>query len=323
MSETPQAIKVVAGVLQNEEGRYLVAQRPAGKHLAGLWEFPGGKVEAGETSIQALDRELQEEINVKVLAAQPLIQVRHQYAERLIELQIIEVIRWQGMPVPMEQQALQWVDYPQLCELPMPAADKPVCKALGLPSHYFISPVWDFSTNQWQMDIDCALEQSAGLLQVRQPIDNREACLIKLPEIIQYAHSQGLGVILNTAADMELPENCDGIHLNSQALFSSAAISVRERLGKKIIGASCHNLTELQQAFQLGCDYAVLSSVKPTRSHSDVKPMGWSAFSEQVRQINMPVYALGGLIPADLDQAREHGAVGVAGISSFVRRPFQ
>lgn len=318
VSETPATV-VVAGVLQSAANEYLVAQRPEGKHLAGLWEFPGGKREANETLVQALARELQEEIGIRLLAAQPLITVRHQYADRIIELHVMAVLRWQGEPANCENQSLQWVNYQQLCQLPMPAADVPILKALRLPTHYFISPSWDFNSRQWQADCYQAAQQGAGILQFRQPLTEQPYAYRHLPEVAEYAHQFGMGVIVNAPVDFVLPEYCDGLHLNSaQLMNASGTDGLRESLGSEcIIGASCHTLDELERALAIDCDYALLSPVKPTTSGANKKPMGWQQFSVLTEAVNLPVYALGGLDPGDIDQARANGAIGVAGISGF------
>ena len=100
---------VMAGLLLDGRGRVLLAQRPAGKHLAGFWEFPGGKLEAGETPLAALARELCEELGIELRQAEPLIRVPWQYDERELLLDAWRVLSWRGEPRSLEAQPLQWV----------------------------------------------------------------------------------------------------------------------------------------------------------------------------------------------------------------------
>jgi len=128
-------VHVVAGVLRDTAGAVLLAQRPPGKHLAGGWEFPGGKLEPGETRRDALARELHEEIGVEVEEARPLFSVTHAYPHRDILLDVWLVTRFRGVPQGLEGQALRWCppgDLPQADLLP---ADRPIVTALRLPEH--------------------------------------------------------------------------------------------------------------------------------------------------------------------------------------------
>lgn len=107
---TPAAVMhVMAGILLDDTGRVLLAQRPAGKHLAGFWEFPGGKLEAGETPLAALARELREELGIDLQHAEPLIRVPWRYDERELLLDAWRVSSWRGDPRSLESQPLQWL----------------------------------------------------------------------------------------------------------------------------------------------------------------------------------------------------------------------
>ncbi len=117
---------VAAGVLIDSTGRILLAQRPPGKHLAGLWEFPGGKCEAGEDAAQALVRELREELGIEAEPAERLIRVPWRYGDRRLLLDALRVARWRGEPVACEGQVLRWID-PGHCEHDtLSPADRPI-----------------------------------------------------------------------------------------------------------------------------------------------------------------------------------------------------
>ena len=128
------AVRVVAAVLRDEHGRVLIAQRPAGKHMAGYWEFPGGKIAPGESSEQALKRELAEELGVSLRRCHPLLQLRHDYADRVVELEVFAVDDYGGEPSGLEAQALKWVAAAELGSEALLPADRPIVEALEFAS---------------------------------------------------------------------------------------------------------------------------------------------------------------------------------------------
>jgi 8-oxo-dGTP diphosphatase len=123
-------LHVAAGVLQSDDGRVLIARRPAGSHLAGDWEFPGGKVAAGETGLQALARELREEIGIEVLAAEPFVRYRYAYPERVVILDVWRVRKYAGEPRALEGQPLRWESVDRLLDAGLLEADRPIVEAL-------------------------------------------------------------------------------------------------------------------------------------------------------------------------------------------------
>lgn len=125
-------ILVVACALVDGDGRVLVAERPAGKNMAGLWEFPGGKVEADETPEAALIRELKEELSIDVTAAclAPLSFASHAYDDFHLLMPLYVCRKWGGQIVPREGQNTKWLRPRDLFDLPMPPADKPLIAAL-------------------------------------------------------------------------------------------------------------------------------------------------------------------------------------------------
>ncbi len=127
------AIHVVAGVLTDAVDQVLLAQRPEGKHLAGGWEFPGGKLEPGETRYEALGRELKEELGIEMVAARPLIRARHQYPTREILLDVWVVSEFRGEPASLDGQALRWCARADLPAAKLLPADRPIVTALRLP----------------------------------------------------------------------------------------------------------------------------------------------------------------------------------------------
>jgi 8-oxo-dGTP diphosphatase len=131
MSE-PKLLLVVACALVDVDRRVLIAQRPEGRSLAGLWEFPGGKVEPGESPEAALIRELEEELGISTKQAclAPVTFASHSYENFHLLMPLYACRKWQGMPEPREHTALKWVRPQQLRDYPMPPADEPLIAAL-------------------------------------------------------------------------------------------------------------------------------------------------------------------------------------------------
>lgn len=123
-------VVVVAGALFNGAGEVLIAQRPPGRHLAGGWEFPGGKVAPGEDDAMALARELREELGIGVLASRPFMTLTHAYADRTVELRLRLVDVFQGEPRGLDGQALRWVPVGELGRADILDADRPFIEAL-------------------------------------------------------------------------------------------------------------------------------------------------------------------------------------------------
>lgn len=305
-------IEVAAGVLTDTRGRVLLMQRLPGKHLAGLWEFPGGKLEPGESIEHALARELREELGIEAHGFAPLISLPWRYPEKTVRLHALHVAGWRGEPHAREGHPLRWMAVEQIDPAEMPAADKPIVAALRLPLHYVIT------ANEPHPDRNKAFLQAPGrssLLQLRWPHRDRadvRACANDLLEC-----TPGLKSHLLINADIELARELEvGVHLRAAQLHE-----LRERPlpATQWVGASCHDADELERAAAIGADFATLSPVRATASHPNAKPLGWERFAQLVHEARLPVYALGGIGPDDLERARAAGAQGVAGISAFMR----
>lgn len=317
MSGAP--MHVLAGALCDREGRVLLAERPAGKHLAGMWEFPGGKREPGEAPLAALARELEEELGIMLVEATPLIRVPWCYHERTLLLDAWCVTQWRGEPRSLEGQGLQW-------SLPMRAdpatlapADRAILQALRLPPHYLITPadVPPQECDAWFERIVRAVQSGERLLQLRLPLWSRSAVREFAAALLPLARKHGAQLLLNADIEGALSLGM-GVHLTGG---QSATLEARPLPLQQTVGASCHDAAQLAKALQLGVDFAALSPVMATASHPDATPLGWDHFQVLAEAAAMPVYALGGMSPAHLAQARAAGAQGVAGIRGFWPEP--
>lgn len=299
-------IEVAAGILTDAQGRVLLMQRLPGKHLAGKWEFPGGKLEPGETVAQALVRELREELGIDVLASTPLISIAWRYPEKTIRLHALRVPAWQGELQAREGHPLRWVQVPDMDVAAMPAADAPIVTALRLPPHYAIT---DGAGSPPRSDSDSGL----SLVQLRMPDASREA--MRRIAAAWLATDPSLRARLLVNHDIELARELGiGVHLRAAQL---RGLPERPLPSSVWIGASCHDAGELELAARIGADFATLSPVCATASHPGAAPLGWGRFAALVAAARLPVYALGGVGPGDLGRAQAAGAQGVAGIRAF------
>ncbi len=123
-------LHVAAGILRNAAGEVLIAERICDGPFNGLWEFPGGKIDAEETSVAGLRRELREELGIEVTTVEPFMNLSHKYADRTVDLEFFLVNEWGGDPDGLEGQRLRWVSVAQLREAELLPADAPIVQAL-------------------------------------------------------------------------------------------------------------------------------------------------------------------------------------------------
>ena len=304
------AAKVVhvaaAAIIKDEQ--ILLALRPKHQHQGGLWEFPGGKLEPNEQPEQALVRELQEELGIQATQWQPLIQIPHHYPDKSVYLHVFVVSAYQGQPQGREGQQIQWVARNQLTDYAFPAANQPILQALQLPNYIAITPT-DLSCETIAAYIEQLPAATGVQLRLKHLSEShaREIALTAKPLLA----SRGLPGYLNHP-QLEIAQDLGlGIHLTGQQLQQAQP-------GTADFSASCHTPHELALAAQLGARFALLGPVQETRSHPQQTALGWPHFSQWVAEATLPVYALGGLSRAQLAQARQAGAQGVAGISAFI-----
>ncbi|MFN7753606.1 MAG: Nudix family hydrolase [Pseudomonadota bacterium] len=306
-TQSRPVLEVVAGVLEREDGQVLITQRPPGKAYAGYWEFPGGKVEAGESPRAALVRELAEELDIEVEVAHPWLRRRFDYPHARVDLRFFRIPRWRGEPRGCEAQAVSWERVQAPTVAPMLPANGPILAALALPTVYAITQATELGVRAQLAQLDHALDAGLRLLQVREPGMVPADLAAFGRRVLERAHARGARVLINGDVRLARDLGADGVHLKSAQL---AGLDARPDL--PLVAASCHDADELARAQALGCDFAVLGPVLPTRSHPGAPVLGWTAFAARVEPLELPVLALGGLVPADLERARSHGAHGIA-----------
>jgi 8-oxo-dGTP diphosphatase len=307
---------VAVAVIGNDRQQVLLTQRAGHVHQGGLWEFPGGKVEAGEQVIEALVRELDEELGISVIRTRPLIQVVHDYTDRKVLLDVYRIETYSGVPHGKEGQALQWVKSDVLPDWPMPAANLPIVRAVQLPDRYLITPAQSVHGADFLGNLEACLQSGIRLIQYRDKTVDDHQYLDMAGRLVELAHRYHARVMLNRSLEVFNQCPADGLHLSSARLL---ALSDRPVSTDVYLAASCHNPAEVQHANEIGADFIVISPLKKTRSHPAAIPLGWDKCRQLTRLAQMPVYALGGLGKADISNAQQHGAQGIAAIRSLWR----
>lgn len=307
-------VHVAAAVIRDTSGKILIARRADTQHQGGLWEFPGGKVEDGEAVQAALARELEEELGIVVSAARPLIKVQHDYPDKQVLLDVWEVSAFSGEPHGVEGQPLAWVSARDLGDYAFPAANQPIVAAARLPSEYLITPE-DLETPTLLRGIQKAIAGGIKLIQLRAPngydpkyrdlaVDAAGLCAGKA-QLMLKGPFEWLG---------DFPSA--GWHITAAQLRKYASAG-RPLPASRWLAASCHNAEELSLAEQMGVDFVTLSPVQPTQTHPDALPLGWEQATQLIAGFSKPVFLLGGVGPAQRQQAWDAGAQGVAGIRAF------
>jgi 8-oxo-dGTP diphosphatase len=240
----PAEIHVVAGALHDAEGRVLIARRPRGRHMAGRWEFPGGKLEGGENPLAGLTRELAEELGVDLRNARPLIRLRHDYPDRRVLLDVWQVTAYEGEPQALEADALAWVLPDDLPKHDLIEADRPIVTALRLPR------------------IARALAPGEALQSVRGSA--AQAILVPAPaggldrEAVAAARALGHRVFV-VGADVDAVRSaalsqCDGVVLR----WRGQSLHV-DRSGAFLVGVHCEDAEGAMQAVAEGAHFLVLA----------------------------------------------------------------
>ena len=306
---------VVLGIVYNEtRDKVLVARRPRHSHLGGMWEFPGGKVRTGENTLQALKRELFEEINIDAGNCSPLISFDYDYPGKALRFSVWKVHDWAGSLTGREGQETQWADISSLAAADFPAANKGIIAACKLPALYLITPDLDDYSPAFVSELQEYLEAGVKLVQFRSKKSIN--CKPAATSVADACRSQGADLLVNSTPEFAMEAGASGVHLTSKRLLE---LTGRPLPAGTWVGASCHNLQELNHAVETDLDFCVLSRVGKSAGKSGY-PMGWDRFSGMIRNIPIPVYALGGMKLPDLSIARQHGAQGIALISDVWNR---
>ncbi|ROH86352.1 Nudix family hydrolase [Pseudomethylobacillus aquaticus] len=309
-------VDAAVAILRRQDGQVLLAQRPEGKPWAGWWEFPGGKIEAGESALAALQRELDEELGIRATMASPWLLREFDYPDRRIRLHFFRVSAWQGEPHGREGQQLAWQSPAQLTVGPMLPANAPILQALLLPEVLAISHIAEMGEAAFftalSQSVTPSITPSLGqaqpfLLQLREKQATPQQQERWGLQMLELTAGSATRLVVNADVALARRIGAHGVHLPAAQLMQCT-----QRPVDLLCGASCHSPLELEHAARLGLDYVTLSPVQATRSHPDAVPLGWTTFAHWLADYPLPVYALGGMQPADMQQAQAHHAHGLA-----------
>ena len=312
-------LKVSVGVVKNTNGQVLISLRDKLADQGNLWEFPGGKIEYGETAEQAMVRELKEELALKVMSATPLITINHQYADLDVQLNVFSVDKYSGEAKSCEGQAFKWINPAELANYPFPAANQPIIRAAQLPSRYAILD--DADEALLIENLHKILIRGIKLIQLRLTNTSPQSLERFLTQAYPICRQSEVSLLINSGVKDAANYAVDGIHLTSQQLMSinkRPSFPFATSKHPYWLAASCHNAQELQHAQAIGVDFVVLAPVLATKTHPKAKPLGWEQFNKLVSQVNLPVYALGGLSEFDLNKVQQAGGQGIAAIRTFL-----
>jgi 8-oxo-dGTP diphosphatase len=313
-----EVIQVAVGVILNPAGEVLVSLRPRHVDQGNLWEFPGGKVEPGEDVQQALAREIEEEVGLRIERARPLIRLRHDYPAKSVLLDVWRVTAYSGQVYGREGQRLAWLAPQALNPADFPAANSPIITAVRLPPLYLITPEPEPPHAVFLSRLERLLDAGVRLVQLRAKSLEGADFHRLAADVIALCRARGAQVLLNGSPEQCLLLGADGVHLNSERLLH---LSARPLPADRLVAASCHDRQQIDHAGRIGVDFIAVSPVRATYSHPAALPLGWGGLRSLVEPAVVPAYALGGLAPGDLMSAWGHGAQGVAAIRSLWEAP--
>jgi 8-oxo-dGTP diphosphatase len=304
-------ISIVIGSVKNSEGDIFITRRHETLHQGGLWEFPGGKVEGGESLQQALVRELKEEIGIDVISEKLLIQLQHDYSDRILRLHVFEITEYIGIPQSLLGQECGWVKISDLKNYAFPSANKVILNVLKLPNYYAIL---NDDSGDLLLKLNHLLSQNIKLIQVRFKNLSESQLHEFLSVALPLCQKNEAVLLINSTVKNAFKMLSNGVHLTSFDLLNL------EKRPENLnwLSASCHNLEELKHAEKIGIDFVVIAPVLKTATHPETNPLGWDSFTNLLSVCNLPVYALGGLKQSDLEKVQNLGAQGIAGISTFL-----
>ncbi len=305
---TSPIVDVAVGILYDEQGRVLMARRPEGKPYAGWWEFPGGKVESGESVHAALARELREEVGVDIAASGSWLVREHVYPHAHVRLHFRRARVAADAPHPREGQTLRWTRVSEPDVEPILPATVPLLRWLALPDRYAISHAAVLGVPRFLERLERALAGGLRLVQLREPALAAESFDTLFEATLRCCRAHGASLLVNSAHPATYWSRADGVHWRADDLRAGLAAPP----GLAWQAASCHDAAELHRAADAGVDWAVLGPVNATDSHPGAPGIGWSRFSVLAAKSRIPVFALGGVTGADAERAFLAGAHGLA-----------
>ncbi|MBJ9984827.1 NUDIX domain-containing protein [Acinetobacter sp. S40] len=293
-------IDIAIGLLLHH-GKVLVGWREAKQHQGNKYEFPGGKVESGESPEDACRREIYEEVGIGIKQWYAFDRIQHEYEDIIVYLHLFYAYVPDDL-LTLIQQPWTWYHRDQLMQLNFPKANDTILQRLFW-SHFI--KIGD-KLSEFQPHADSLFYWRVDAEQFQRDV------------LHTYSADDLTKLILNDEHYQQLSDDLKPLiktlHLKQHQLMQFKKGDLE--LGKRYI-AACHDLVALQHAEQIGCEAVFVSPIQPTQTHPHTKALGWTQLEEWSKQSQVLVFALGGLHPNDLAQAQLHGAYGIAGIRNF------
>lgn len=345
-----KVLDVAVGVIIRND-QVLISWRNAAQHQGSRYEFPGGKIDAGESPEQGLRRELNEELGITVERSIRAQQLTFKYPEKTVRLHIFKVTGFSGEPVGQEGQPVLWVNKEDLPQYQFPDANAPILRMVYLPERYLISfeligleLISQEVTEQQKKAKQLLLNPDQELTEIIEQWLNfhirqvpQQAWLyVRVPQASPQDYAHIIKALAAKRPDLKLmvmyrhlaylAENIDrasqlinGIHLSQQDLMQChdpliLPFGLPANLYRV---AACHDQASIDKANQLKLDAILLSPLHATATHQSGTSLGWLHWQQLCSGSHLPVYALGGVQPHELGQIQNHGGFGVAGIRAF------
>ena len=289
----------VAIAILLHQNNVLVGWREAKQHQGNKHEFPGGKLEEGETPLAACRREIYEEVGIGLHEWHAFDVIVHEYEDVIVKLHLFHAV----VPTALLneiQQPWSWYSREELLNLNFPKANLAIIQRLYWPH---------------QIKISAQLDEVAQLKQDQLLYWRVEGTQQQLTELAKRSVKHLSRLIVNVDIFEQLnpiqQQAISAIHLKQPQLMALKPGDLQ--IGKRYI-AACHDLASMQQAQNIGCDAILLSPVLPTATHPEAVALGWEQFKCWVSQVDIPVFALGGMQAGDLAIAKEQSGYGIAGM---------
>ena len=306
MLNTAPEVQVACAIVWRN-GKILLSKRHQFVHQGGFWEFPGGKCKVEEHPETALIRELIEELAIIVQSTSYICQIPWDYGDQRIRLWVYEVFEFEQDPVGREGQQIRWFDPKHLQGLQFPKANDVILRSIGLSRiarfydpDFMIEPiVWALQFNQKSLlyfrglppgpDLQATIEQS-----------------------LEFGHQ-----IVLTVDQLSCYQNGCGVHLRKSDCLAGALGHLDSLRSPWPITSGVRDMHDFERQSKWPSDAIFISPVRETKSHPSSSALGFRRFGELASKTGVPVYALGGIVPQDLEQINNCYGFGVAGIRGF------
>ena len=305
-------IHIVIGIVKNTKGEVLVACRKPNTHLGGLLEFPGGKVKENETFINALNRELHEELNIDVRECSNLIQFPYSYPDRRVYLDVYTIDKYFGNIKANEFQHIEWRKLSSLSNNEFPSANHGIIQALQLPKVIAVTPNYGQDKDDFLYRFKKTIRnENISIIHLRSHNLNDHEYIRLAEECFKLCNESNKQLVLNRDIRSVNQIRGAGLHLTAKRL-----LSINERpFGEEfLVSASCHTHNEVRHACDINLDYIFLGPVLEKHLIKDSQLLGWDTFAEITRESTIPVYAIGGVCELDVESSRKFGGQGIAAI---------